>query len=203
MLLKLYSDNPNDKEFYQIVRILEKGGLIIYPTDTVYAMGCSLSNHKAMQRMAQLKGKPSVLDKFSLIFPDLSHLSKYAKLDNACFKLMKKNLPGAFTFIVPAENKLPVFFKTKKKTVGIRIPNHYIPRRIAEELGHPLVSTSIHDTDKVIEYTTDPELIHEKYGKVVDLVIDGGYGKNIASTVVDCTHQGEFDIVRQGIGELK
>jgi tRNA threonylcarbamoyl adenosine modification protein (Sua5/YciO/YrdC/YwlC family) len=201
MLLKLYPDNPNHKEFRQIVNVLKDGGIIIYPTDTVYAIGCDINNIKAIQRIARIKGLNAEKANFSIICHSLSNLSEYAKVDNFSFKVMKKNLPGAFTFILPASNNVPKLFKSKKKTVGIRVPNHYIPLRIVEELGNPIMTTSVHDPDEVIEYTTDPELINEKYGKDVDLIIDGGFGNNTASTIIDCT-DGQFEIIRPGIGEL-
>ena len=201
MLLKLYSDNPNHREFRQIVDILRDGGIIIYPTDTVYAIGCDINNNKAIQKIAKLKGTTAEKGNFSLICNSLSNLSEYAKVGNVTFKMMKKNLPGAFTFILQASNSVPKLFKSKKKTVGIRVPNHFIPLRIVEELGNPILTTSIHDPDEVVEYTTDPELIHEKYHKKIDLIIDGGYGNNTASTIVDCTTD-SFEIIRPGIGEL-
>ncbi|RUT77796.1 L-threonylcarbamoyladenylate synthase [Ancylomarina longa] len=201
MLVKLYPDNPNHREFQKIADTLKNGGIIIYPTDTVYAMGCDITNNKAIQRIARLKGVSAEKGNFSLICNSLSNLAEYAKVDNSTFKVMKKNLPGAFTFILQASNNVPKLFKSKKKTVGIRIPNHYIPLGIVEELGNPIMTTSIRDMDEVVEYTTDPELIHEKYSKDVDLVIDGGFGNNTASTVVDCS-EGDFEIIRPGIGEL-
>ncbi len=201
MILKLYADNPNHREFQQIVDMLRNGAVIIYPTDTVYAIGCDINNAKAIQRVAKLKGVTLQKSNFSIICSGLSNLSEYARVDDVTFKMMKKNLPGAFTFILPASNNVPKLFKSKKKTVGIRVPDHYIPQRIVEELGSPIVTTSIRDTDDVVEYTTAPELIHEKYGNMVDLVIDGGYGKNVASTVVDCTNT-DFEIIRQGADEL-
>jgi len=201
MLLKLYPDNPNYKEFRKIAEILRDGGVIIYPTDTVYAIGCDINNNKAIQKIAKLKGVSAEKANFSIICNNLSNLSEYAKVDNGIFKMMKKNLPGAFTFILPASSNLPKLFKSKKKNVGIRIPDHFIPLGIVEELGNPIMTTSIHDPDDVVEYTTDPELIHEKYQKDVDLVIDGSFGRNVASTIIDCTN-GEFEVVREGIGEL-
>jgi tRNA threonylcarbamoyl adenosine modification protein (Sua5/YciO/YrdC/YwlC family) len=201
MLLKLYSDNPNHREFRQIINVLKNGGIIIYPTDTVYAIGCDINNNKAIQKIAMLKGIHPDKANFSLICNNLSSLAEYAKVDNPTFKMMKKNLPGAFTFILPASSSVPKLFRNKKKTIGIRVPDHFIPLRIVEELGNPILTTSIHDPDEVIEYTTDPELIQEKYKKVVDLVIDGGYGNNTASTIVDCTND-SFEIIRPGIGKL-
>lgn len=201
MLLKLYSDNPNHKEFRKISEILRNGGIIIYPTDTVYAIGCDINNNKAIQRIAKLKGIAADKANFSIICHNLSNLSEYARVDNGTFKMMKKNLPGPFTFILPASSNLPKLFKSKKKSVGIRVPDHYIPLGIVEELGNPIMTTSIHDPDEVVEYTTDPELIHEKYHKDVDMIIDGGFGRNVASTIIDCT-TGDFEIIREGIGEL-
>jgi len=201
MLIKLYPDNPNHREFQRIADVLRDGGVVIYPTDTVYAIGCDITNNKAIQKIARLKGISADKGNFSLICNSLSNLSEYARVDNASFKIMKKNLPGAFTFILQASNNVPKLFKSKKKTVGIRVPDHYIPIGIVEELGNPILTTSIHDPDEVVEYTTDPELIHEKYSKDVDLIIDGGYGNNTASTVIDCS-KGEFEIIRPGIGEL-
>jgi len=201
MLLKLYSDNPNHKEFRKISEILRDGGIIIYPTDTVYAMGCDINNRKAIQRIAQLKSIAADKANFSIICHNLSNLSEYARVDNGTFKMMKKNLPGPFTFILPASSNVPKLFKNKKKSIGIRVPDHYIPLGIVEELGNPIITTSIHDQDEIVEYTTDPELIHEKYHKDVDMVINGGFGRNVASTIVDCT-TGDFEIIREGIGEL-
>jgi tRNA threonylcarbamoyl adenosine modification protein (Sua5/YciO/YrdC/YwlC family) len=201
MLLKLYPDNPNYKEFRRIVDVLKNGGVIIYPTDTVYAIGCDITNNKAIQKVAQLKSVNAEKENFSIICHSLSNLSEYARVDNVTFKMMKKNLPGPFTFILNASSNVPKLFKSKKKTVGIRVPDHYIPLGIVEELGNPIMTTSINDPDEVVEYTTDPELINEKYGKLVDLVIDGGFGNNTASTVVDCTN-GDFEVIRPGIGEL-
>lgn len=201
MLLKLYPDNPNHREFRKIVDVLKDGGVIIYPTDTVYAIGCDITNNKAIQKIAQLKGTTPDKGNFSLICSGLSNLAEYAKVDNVTFKMMKKNLPGPFTFILQASNSVPKLFKSKKKTVGIRVPDHYIPLRIVEELGNPIMTTSINDPDEVIEYTTDPELIQEKYSHKVDIVIDGGFGNNTASTIVDCTTE-SFEIIRPGIGDL-
>lgn len=201
MIIKLYPDNPNHKEFRKIAEILRKGGIIIYPTDTVYGMGCDITNAKAIQQVAHIKGIKLEKSNFSIICNNLSNLSEYARIDNPTFKVMKKNLPGPFTFILPASHNVPKYFKSKKKTVGIRVPDHFVPLGIVEELGNPIMTTSIHDDDQVIEYTTDPELIHEKFKNKVDLVIDGGYGNNQASTIIDCTQE-DLEIVRPGIGEL-
>ena len=200
MLLKIYPENTNQKEIQKVVAYLKKGGLFIFPTDTVYSIGCDLSNSRAVEKMAKIKGVKLKDAKFSLICYDLSHLSDLCKpMDNAVFKMMKKALPGAFTFILNASNNVPKLFKAKKKTIGIRVPDNNIIREIVKELGNPIVSTSVHDDDEVVEYTTDPELIHEKYANDIDLVIDGGYGNNVASTVIDCT-DGEPVIIRQGLG---
>jgi tRNA threonylcarbamoyl adenosine modification protein (Sua5/YciO/YrdC/YwlC family) len=185
------------------VELLEKGGIIIYPTDTIYAMGCDILATKSIERIARLKNLDPRNPELSLIFHDMSQLSEYTIVrDNAVFKLLKRNLPGPFTFIVQANNQIPKMFKNKKKTVGIRIPDNNIVLELVRELGRPLVTTSIHDHDDVLEYITDPELIYEKYRETVDAVIDGGYGNNEPSTIVDCT-TGEFEIVRQGPGILE
>jgi tRNA threonylcarbamoyl adenosine modification protein (Sua5/YciO/YrdC/YwlC family) len=203
MLIRIYNENPNQKHIRQIVDLLENGAIIIYPTDTVYAMGCDIKASKSIERIARLKGlNPSNPD-LSLIFHDMSQLSEYTIIrDNNIFKLLKRNLPGPFTFIVQANNQIPKLFKNKKKTVGIRIPDNNIVLELVRELGRPIITTSIHDPDEIIEYTTDPELIHEKYSDIVDAVIDGGFGNNEASTVVDCTGD-EIEIVRQGLGILE
>jgi len=200
VLLKIYPENTDQKEIQKVVAHLKKGGLFIFPTDTVYSIGCDLSNSRAVEKMARIKGVKSKDANFSLICYDLSHLSDFCKpMDNAVFKMMKKALPGAFTFILNASNNVPKLFKANKKTIGIRVPDNNIIREVVKELGNPVVSTSVHDDDEVVEYTTDPELIHEKYANDIDLVIDGGYGNNVASTVIDCT-TGEPVIIRQGLG---
>lgn len=201
MLIKLFEDNPNTRDILKIVDILKTGGVIIYPTDTVYAIGCAINQVKAVQRVCALKGvKPEKAD-FSMICRDLSDIALYAKVSNEVFKIMKRHLPGPFTFILNATSKLPNVLMNRRKTIGIRIPDNYIVRAVVEELGNPLLTTSVHDDDEVVEYMTDPELIHEKYGKLVDVVIDGGYGQNVASTIVDFTGE-EMQVVRQGIGEF-
>jgi len=203
MLLRLYNENPNPRDIRNIVDILRDGGIIIYPTDTVYGLGCDITNSKAVERVARFKGIKIEKANFSFICSDLSHLSDFTKpISNSVFKLMKKNLPGPFTFILEANNNVPKYFKGKKKTVGIRIPDNNIIREIVYELGNPILSTSIHDEDEILEYTTDPELIYEKYQDIADIVIDGGYGELIPSTVVDCTGA-VAEIIRQGKGILE
>ncbi len=202
MIVRLYNENPNQREVLKIVGLLRDGGVIIYPTDTIYGIGCDITKPKAVERIARLKNvKPEKAD-FSFIFYDLSHISDYCKpFSNTIFKLMKKNLPGAFTFILNANNNVPKLFKNSKKSIGIRVPDNNIIREIVKELGHPILSTSVHHDDEILEYITDPELIEEKFGGMVDLVIDGGFGGNIPSTVVNCTGE-EIEIVRQGKGDL-
>lgn len=203
MLVKIYPENPNPREVQKVVEVLRSGGLVIYPTDTVYGLGCDVNNARAVERIAQIKGLNLKKDHLSFVCHDMSHLSLYTKaLDNQVFKLLKKHLPGPFTFILPASNNVPKLFKNNKKTIGFRVPDNPIILEIVRELGNPVLSTSIKDEDEVIEYTTDPELIHEKYGDLVDLIIDGGYGGNEGSTIVDCTDY-PFEVVRQGKGVLE
>jgi len=202
MIVRLYDENPNLKEILKIVEVLRNGGVIIYPTDTIYGIGCDITKAKAVERVARMKNLKPGKANFSFIFYDLSQISNYCKpVPNVIFKLIKKNLPGAFTFILPANGNVPKLFKNKKKQIGIRIPQNNIVREIVKELGNPILSTSVHDEDEILEYTTDPELIHEKYGDLVDLVIDGGFGGNVASTVIDCTEE-EPVIIRTGKGVL-
>lgn len=200
MLLKIYPENPNPREIDKVTEVLRDGGLVIYPTDTVYAIGCDALNVRAVEKICQMKGINPQKSNLSIICYDLSNLSEYAKVNNAAFKLMKKNLPGPFTFILPTSSELPKIYKNRKE-VGIRVPDNNIIRTLVKELGNPILTMSVHDDDDVVEYTTDPELIHEKYEDMVDLVIDGGYGGLEASTVVDCTTD-DFEIIRQGKGEL-
>jgi tRNA threonylcarbamoyl adenosine modification protein (Sua5/YciO/YrdC/YwlC family) len=203
MLIKIYSENPNPKHIRKVVDMLESGGIIIYPTDTVYAMGCDVRAVKTIEKIARFKGMNPNNPDLSLIFHDMSQLSEFTVIrDNNVFKLLKRNLPGPFTFIVQANSQIPKMFRNKKKTVGIRIPSNPIILEIVKELGRPVVTTSVHDQDEILEYTTDPELIHEKYYDFADIVVDGGYGNNEASTIVDCTGD-EFLIIRQGLGELE
>jgi len=202
MLIKLYNDNPDKRQINKIVDVLKKGGLIIYPTDTVYGLGCDITNPKAVERVAQIKGINIKKAHFSFICHDLSHLSAYTlAIDTPIFKVLKRNLPGPFTFILKANSQVPKLFKNNKKTVGIRIPDNNIIREIVKELGNPILTTSIYDNDEIVEYTTDPELIYENYSDKVDIVIDGGYGDNTPSTVVDCS-DGNIEVIREGKGEL-
>jgi tRNA threonylcarbamoyl adenosine modification protein (Sua5/YciO/YrdC/YwlC family) len=202
MLVKLFNENPNPREILRIVDVLRGGGIIIYPTDTVYGLGCDITNARAVEKVARIKGVKVEKNNFSFICSDLSHLADYTKpIPNHIFKLMKKNLPGPFTFLLEANNNLPKYFKGKK-TVGIRVPDNNIIREIVRQLGNPILSTSIKDDDEILEYTTDPELIEEKYGEITDLVIDGGYGELIPSTIVDCTSD-EIEITREGKGVLE
>ena len=202
MFITIHPDNPEQKKLNEAVKVLKKGGVIIYPTDTVYSMACDLMNRKAVERMAQIKGVKVEKANFSLICHDLSHISDYTiQFSNAIYKLMKRALPGPFTFILNANNSVPKLFQAKKKTIGIRVPDNNIARMLVQELGNPLISTSVHDEDEVIEYITDPELIYEKYQNRVNAVINGGYGKNEASTVIDCTSD-EPTIIREGIGSV-
>lgn len=199
--VKIYNDNPNEAAIKKVVDVLRNGGIIIYPTDTVYGLGCDITNTKALERVAKLKGIKLEKANLSFICYDLSHISDYVKqIDTATFKLLKRTLPGPYTFILPGNNDLPKVFKNKK-TVGIRVPDNNIIRAIVNELGNPIISTSIHDEDEVLEYSTDPELIFEKWQNVVDLVIDGGYGDNTPSTVIDLSGY-EPVVIREGKGAI-
>ena len=194
MFLKLHAENPNPRNVKMIIECLENDGVIIFPTDTIYAIGCSVNSSKALDRIARIKGIKKEKANFSFIFHDLSMLSEYTKpLNNDVFKLMKRNLPGAFTFIVEANNNVPKLFKNNKKTIGIRIPDQPIITNIVRELGCPIITTSILDEDEISGFMTDPEDINDAYSDKVDIIIDGGYGDKEESTVVDCT---DNDIVR-------
>lgn len=198
--IKIYNENPNTKEIAKVVKVLKAGGLVIYPTDTVYGLGCDITNTKALEKIVKIKGIKLEKANFSFICNDLSHLSDYVKqIDSTTFKILKRALPGPYTFILPGSNNLPKVFK-KKKTVGIRIPDNNIIRTLVQELGNPIISTSIRDDDDILEYTTDPELIFEKWQSLVDLVIDGGFGDNEPSTVIDLTD--EPTVIREGKGSL-
>lgn len=198
MLLKMYDENPSHKHILQVVDVLKKGGIIIFPTDTVYGLGCDIHHHKAVERVARLKGLDFKTAKFSFICYDLSSLSEYTKqVDTPVYKIMRRNLPGPFTFILHASNKVPKILKNKKKTVGIRVPDNNIVRDIVQELGNPILTTSVHNDDDILDYIADPELIYEKYRDQVDIVIDGGFGKVQGSAIVDCTKD-EYEIIREG-----
>ena len=201
-LLRIYEENPNPKLIKQVVDALRDGALIIYPTDTVYGLGCDITNTAALEKIAQVRGVKLEKANFSFICEDLSNLSDYVRrIDTRTFKILKRCLPGPYTFILPGNNNLPNVFK-KKKTVGIRIPDNNICKALVAGLGNPIVSTSIRDDDEVIEYTTDPELILEKWNNIVDYVIDGGYGDNIPSTVIDLTST-EPEVIREGKGSIE
>jgi len=200
--IKIYNENPNPKEIRRVVEVLRRGGLVIYPTDTVYGLGCDITKSKALEKIAWIKGVKLEKANWSFICADLSNLSDYVKqIDTPTFKILKRALPGPYTFILPGNNNLPKEFK-KRKTVGIRVPDNNIVKAIVEALGNPIVSTSIRDEDDVIEYTTDPELIYEKWKNLVDIVIDAGYGNNIPSTVIDLSGP-EPEVVRAGLGSLE
>ena len=199
--LKIYEDKPNEAAIAKVVKVLKDGGLVIYPTDTVYGLGCDITNTKALERIAKIKGVKLDKANFSFVCHDLSNISDYVRqIDTATFKILKRALPGPYTFILPGNNNLPKEFK-KKTTVGIRVPDNAIALEIVKLLGNPIVSTSIHDDDDVIEYTTDPELIFEKWQNLVDLVIDGGYGDNVGSTIIDLSGD-EPVVLTEGKGSL-
>ena len=200
--IRLYEENPDPRKITQIVNVLRSGGLIIYPSDTIYGLGCDIFNQKAVDKVRRIKNVNDKKMDLAFVCYDLSHLSVYAKnVSTPVFKLMKKTLPGPYTFILNASSKVPKILKVKKKKVGIRIPNNRIAREIVQELGNPIVTTSLHDDDKILEYATDPELIYEQYKNQVDLIIDGGYGDNQASTIIDYSGE-ELEIIRQGKGEI-
>lgn len=202
MLLKIHPETPSERQVSRVVECLQDGGIVIYPTDTVYGLGCDIFKSKAIERIARMKGLKPEKANFSFICHDMSQITEYTRpIENNLFKLIKRVLPGPYTFILNANNTVPKYIQSRKKTVGIRIPDHNIPLEIVRRLGHPIMTTSIHDEDDVIEYTTDPELIYEKYRDLVDIVIDGGYGGNLASTILDCTGS-EIEIVREGLGSL-
>jgi tRNA threonylcarbamoyl adenosine modification protein (Sua5/YciO/YrdC/YwlC family) len=203
MLLKIYEDNPSERQIMKVVDLLNAGHLIIIPTDSVYSIACNMNSRKAVENLAQLKGIKLKDADFSFIFSDLTGVSEYTKpISNHVFKLIKRNLPGPFTFILDAGNNIPNFFRKSKKTIGVRIPDNNIVREIVRELGNPILTTSVHADDEVREYMTDPSLIHEKYMHTVEAVIDGGYGNIDASTIVDFT-SGEPEIIRDGVKEFE
>lgn len=200
-LIKIFEKNPNETEIEKVVEVLKKGGIIIYPTDTVYGLGCDITNTKALEKVAKIKGVKLNKANFSFICYDLSNLSDYVRqIDTPSYKILKRALPGPYTFVLPGNNNLPKAFKNKR-TVGIRVPDNKIIRELVKQLGNPIVSTSIYDEDDLIEYTTDPELIYEKWGNIVDIVIDGGFGNNVPSTIVELS-DGEITILREGKGSI-
>ncbi|GHB26385.1 L-threonylcarbamoyladenylate synthase [Mongoliitalea lutea] len=200
--IKLYAENPEIRKIERIVDVLRNGGVIIYPTDTIYGMGCDIRNQRAIERVARIKGINVKKSNFSFICYDLSNISEFTRaLSTPVFKVMKKTLPGPYTFILEANNNVPKMLNSNKKTVGIRVPDHDIPRLLVKELGSPIITTSIRDEDDVIEYSTDPELIYEKYRDLVDIVIDGGYGQNVPSTILDGT-SGVVELIREGLGPI-
>lgn len=203
MLVRIYPDNPDERKIRQVIECVLDGGVIIYPTDSVYAIGCDLTRQKSVERVAKIKGTEMKKANFSLVCRDLSHLSEYCKpLENPIYKMMKRVLPGPYTFILNANNNVPKIFKNKKKTIGIRVPDNPIAQALVGALGHPLIATSVLDDDEVLEYTTDPELIYERYQDLVDMVVDGGMGNNEASTVLDCT-SGFPEVIRLGRGPVE
>lgn len=202
MLIDIHPENPDQRKIRQVVECLKNGGVIIYPTDTVYSIGCDIDNNKAIEKIARLKNVRADKANFSLVCYDLSHITEFSRqVSNPVFKMMKRLLPGPYTFILEAGKKIPSIFSDRKKTIGIRVPDHLIPREIVKELGRPIIATSVHDDDDIIEYTTDPILIHEKFEHMVDMVIDGGICGLEASTVLDCTGA-EVSVIREGKGSI-
>lgn len=203
MLLPIHPDNPEPRKIAEVVKCLKNGGVIIYPTDAVYSIGCSLENKRAIEKVAQLKGLKLKKANFSILFHDLSSLSGYTKqVDRSIYKILNRALPGPYTFILEANSNIPKLFDSNKKTIGIRIPDHQVTHEIVKALGCPLVATSVHDEDGIVAYTTDPEVIHKNLGNQVDIVIDSGFSSNVASTVIDCS-RGEVEIIREGAGPIE
>lgn len=200
MLTKIYEQNPSERELRRVVDVLEHDGIIIYPTDSVYAFGCSIRSPKAIERLRRMRGKQP--GDFAVAFADIAQVAEYCRVNNAAFRILKRNLPGPFTFVLTASSRVPDKALEKRRTIGVRIPANGVARAIVERLGAPLITASVKDDDEVVEYTTDPELIHERYGREVDLVIDGGTGDNVPTTVVDLT-QDEAEVLREGKGELQ
>ncbi len=203
MFIKIYDESPNVSDVSSVVACIDKGGIVILPTDTIYSMVCKLSSKKGFDTLCRIKGLTAKNADFSILCASISELSSYTRpINNVVFRMLKKNLPGPFTFIFEASSKIPKLFGNKRKTIGIRVPDNAIFQAISQRLDEPLIGTSIHDDDAIIEYTTDPELIYEKYESQIDMMVNGGFGNNVASTVVDCTEQPPI-ILRQGIGQLE
>lgn len=200
MLTKIYAENPSERELRRVVEALERDGVVIYPTDSVYAFGCSVQSPKAVERLRRMRGKSA--DDMTLVFSGIAQVAEYCRVDNAAFRILKRNLPGPFTFVLPASSRIPDKALGRRRTIGVRIPSNAVARAVVEALGCPMVTASVKDDDEVIEYTTDPELIDERYGREVVLVIDGGIGDNVPTTVVDLTGD-EPEILREGKGELQ
>jgi tRNA threonylcarbamoyl adenosine modification protein (Sua5/YciO/YrdC/YwlC family) len=202
MFIEIHSENPNPRGISKVVECLKDGGVVIYPTDTIYGIGCDIFQPKAVERIAKIKGIDLKKQNFSFICSDLSHLSDYAlPIDRSLYKIMRKVLPGPYTFILNANSNIPKLFKIKKKTVGIRVPNHNIPLQLVDQIGNPLLTTSLIENTDNIESNIEPSIIYENYKNKVDIVIDGGLGKLTPSTVLDCT-QSEIEIIREGLGDL-
>lgn len=199
--IHIHPENPEERKILHVVAALREGAVVIYPTDTIYGMGCDIHNARAVERVARIKGIKPQKNDFSFICHDLSHIADYARVDNAAFKLMKRLLPGPYTFILEANNHVPKLLNTNKKTVGIRVPNHAIPRRLVQELGNPIITTSIKDDDEIVAYPTDPEIIFERFQHLVDIVIDGGYGGNVPSTIIQAIGS-RVDVIREGLGAV-
>jgi len=200
--LKIHPVYPENKKLNKVAEALQKGGLVIYPTDTIYAIGCDLLNPQAIERLCRIKGVDPQKNQFSFLCHDISQVSEYSKnLTTPVFKMMNKALPGPYTFILPSNNHVPKKIDTKRKTIGFRVTDHAIPQQLVNRLGHPMLTTSVHDEDEIVAYATDPEMIYERFVDQVDIIVDGGMGNNVASTVVDCT-QDEPQVVRQGLGDV-
>lgn len=200
MLVKIYAENPSERELKRVVEALERDGIVIYPTDSVYAFGCSLRSAKAVERLRRLRGRSDA--PLTVVFHDIAQVAEYCRVDNTTFRILKRNLPGPFTFLLPASSQVPDKALERRRTIGIRIPAHPVARAVVEALGCPMITASVKDDDEVVEYTTDPELIEERYGRDVSLVIDGGMGDNVPTTIVDLTGD-EPEIVREGRAELQ
>ncbi|MEM6844994.1 MAG: L-threonylcarbamoyladenylate synthase [Bacteroidota bacterium] len=200
-LLKIHPLYPENKKLTKVHQVLKQGGIVIYPTDTIYALGCDLLNPEAIERLCHIKGVDPQKNQFSFLCQNISQVTEYSKnIPTPMFKLMNKALPGPYTFILPSSKHVPKKIDSKRKTIGVRVSDHAIPQQLVERLGNPLITTSVHDEDEIVAYATDPNLIYERFADQVDIIIDGGMGNNVASTVVDCT-ESEPKIIRQGLGD--